>query len=72
MASLSVANLKAKIKTKSNPLIAKDTVVKQMVVFALDANFLNSAPVLLASCIVLQAWSTMKIPLGLLTKFQVD
>ena len=34
---------------------------KHTVVFALNANFLNRAPVLLGSCIVSQAWSTRKI-----------
>ena len=36
--------------------------------FALIANFLKRAPVLSALCIVLQEWSTMKLPLGILTK----
>jgi hypothetical protein len=42
-----------------------------MVVYALNANFLNRALVLQALCIVSQAWSTMKIPLGILSKFQI-
>ena len=42
-----------------------------MVVFALNANFLNMATVLQALYKVSQAWSTMKIPLGILTKFHI-
>ena len=34
---------------------------------SLIANFLKRAPVLSALCIVLQEWSTMKLPLGILT-----
>jgi hypothetical protein len=34
-----------------------------MVVFALNANFLNRAPVLQALCIVKQAWSAMEMPI---------
>jgi hypothetical protein len=40
------------------------------VVFALKANSHTRAPVLSALCIVSQAWSTMKIPIRILTKFQ--
>jgi hypothetical protein len=47
------------------------TVGKHLVLFALNANFLNRAAVLQAICIVSQAWSTMKIPLGTLTQFQI-
>ena len=43
---------------------------KHAVVFAINAIFLCRAPVLQALCIVSQAWSTMKIPLGILTEFQ--
>jgi hypothetical protein len=42
-----------------------------VVVFALNANCHNRAPVLQALCIVSQAWFIMKIPLGKWTKFQV-
>ena len=41
-----------------------------VVLFALNANCCVRAPVLSALLIVLQAWSTMKIPLKILTKIQ--
>ena len=47
------------------------TVDYNVVLFALNANSLNRAPVLQALCIVSQAWSTMKIPLRILTKFHI-
>jgi hypothetical protein len=48
------------------------TVGQQVVVFALNASFLNRAPYLQAMCRVSQAWSTMKISLGIMTKFHID
>jgi hypothetical protein len=45
--------------------------VHHVVLFALNANFLIGAPVLQALSIVSQAWSTIKIPLGILTKFHI-
>jgi hypothetical protein len=44
---------------------------QHVVVFAPYSNFLNRAQVLQAICRVLQAWSTMKIPLGIITKFHI-
>ena len=47
------------------------TVGQHAVIFALIANSHIRAPVLSALCIVSQAWSTMQIPIWILTKFQV-
>ena len=47
------------------------TVAKHVVVFALNANFLNRAPFVLTLSIVSQAWYTMKITLEILTKFHI-
>ena len=50
-------------------LVSVMTAGEHAVVFALNVYSPTRAQVLSASCIVSQAWSTMKIPLEILTKF---
>jgi hypothetical protein len=75
--TISLLSLRKPSIKKGNSLVfdqsggGHPTVGKHMVVFALNANFLNRASVLQALYIVPQAWSTMRIPLGIITKFYI-